>query len=70
MIGEVIGRINPGADFQVDAYFIWTDHGWHLCQGTLRRDEYPVLYSFLADSFGEVDEEFFSLPDLRGRREV
>lgn len=51
--------------------------GWLLCQGqSLRQDEYPALYSIVAQSFGNGSTgtvvgtpggSRFNIPDLRGR---
>lgn len=41
--------------------------GWKVCNGqSLRKDEYPRLFSIIGGSFGETPDTF-RLPDLRGR---
>lgn len=42
--------------------------GWLLCDGaSISIDSYPELYSMLGNTFGESDDGFFKIPDLRGR---
>ncbi len=42
--------------------------GFLLCNGQqVKRKEYPQLYEVLKDRFGQNDEEYFRVPDLRGK---
>jgi len=45
------------------------DHdGWILCDGrSLERSLYPYLFEIIGTSFGSLDTNSFTLPDMRGR---
>jgi microcystin-dependent protein len=45
------------------------DHnGWFICDGrSLNKDDYPLLFNLIGESFGSDSESTFKLPDARGR---
>lgn len=46
----------------------YVPEGWALCDGEmLEIDEYRELYTVIGDTYGSDTEDFFGLPDLRGR---
>lgn len=46
----------------------YVPEGWALCDGDmLEIDEYRALYKVLGDTYGGDGEDFFALPDMRGR---
>ncbi|MGK0390138.1 MAG: microcystin-dependent protein [Maribacter sp.] len=49
----------------------YVPEGWALCDGEmLEIDEYRELYKVIGDTYGGDTEDFFGLPDLRGRAAV
>lgn len=49
----------------------YVPEGWALCDGEiLEIDEYKKLYEVIGDTYGGDTEDFFALPDLRGRSVV
>lgn len=42
--------------------------GWLICDGQMvSADEYPLLYEAIGNTFGELSDGMFRVPDLRGR---
>jgi microcystin-dependent protein len=51
-------------------YSIQSDNhnGWLKCDGSsVERAKYPNLFNVIGTSFGSIDEDYFNLPDCRGR---
>jgi microcystin-dependent protein len=49
----------------------YVPEGWALCDGDmLEIDEHIELYKVIGDTYGGDTEDFFGLPDLRGRGAV